>query len=110
MPKVRSKPVRDPEKIRAKRLRYKENVKQRKARLLQVTWGGMDGTYLVSSSSDSTKVHVVTQGPDGLFGEGNDCDCHNGQHACSHVLAARLFRERTAKEVARNAQTNLRTM
>lgn len=72
----------------------------RKARTLQVVNGGLPGTYIVESSSDPDKVHVVTQGPDGLYGEGNDCDCGNGKFNCSHVIAARLF-VRPLQEIAK---------
>lgn len=100
MKKIRPKPVRTPKQILAKRLRYKENVKIRKARLLQVIAGGIPGTYIVSSGSVLNRVHVVTQGSDGIFGENNDCDCSNGRFNCSHVLASRLFCKRTIQEIS----------
>jgi hypothetical protein len=70
-----------------KRLRNRRNRKVLRARGLSVSPHGF-GCKMGYYVSGGSQTHSVTIGPLGFY----FCDCGNGHHLCSHIIAVKLFR------------------
>lgn len=99
--------IKPPKLSRKKKYRERKKL-QRAEKMLVVSKDGLHGMdrsiYYVypNPQTDPQKRHVITVGRQGIEGSGNDCDCHNGNSPCSHVIAIRLYIRKCDKKKKRD--------